>query len=159
VREGNESFGALLRDKVDEINRMKLEADDAVARVSLSDSGSIHEAMIALEKADISFKAMIQVRNRILEAYQEIMRIAGVMPVTKGEGWIHVAHFFGQLGEAFQRSDTGKTGSIIAVAVIVLGQHLGIRRIGQLRRIYAVHVQNLSHRGRGEDCGHAARKR
>jgi len=75
VREGNESFGALLRDKVDEINRMKLEADDAVARVSLSDSGSIHEAMIALEKADISFKAMIQVRNRILEAYQEIMRM------------------------------------------------------------------------------------
>jgi len=75
VREGNESFGALLRDKVDEINRMKLDADDAVARVSLSDSGSIHEAMIALEKADISFKAMIQVRNRILEAYQEIMRM------------------------------------------------------------------------------------
>ncbi len=75
VREGNGSFGDLLRDKVEEINRMKLDADEAVARVSLSDSGSIHEAMIALEKADISFKAMMQVRNRVLEAYQEIMRM------------------------------------------------------------------------------------
>ena len=75
VRGDGDSFGTLLRSKIDEINQLKLEADDAVAKVELSDSGSIHEAMIALEKADISFKTMLQVRNKILEAYQEVMRM------------------------------------------------------------------------------------
>jgi len=75
VREDKNSFGTLLRSKIAEINHLKLDADEAIEKVELSDSGSIHEAMIALEKADISFRAMMQVRNRILEAYQEIMRM------------------------------------------------------------------------------------
>ena len=36
---------------------------------------NIHETMIAIEKAEISFKLMLQVRNKILEAYQEVMRM------------------------------------------------------------------------------------
>lgn len=75
VRGKENSFGALLRSKVEEVNQMKLDADKAVEKVELSDSGSIHEAMIALEKADISFRTMLQVRNRMLEAYQEVMRM------------------------------------------------------------------------------------
>lgn len=75
VREDGDSFGTLLRNQIEEVNRLKLDADDAIAKVELSDSGSIHEAMIALEKADISFRAMMQVRNRMLEAYQEVMRM------------------------------------------------------------------------------------
>lgn len=75
AREGGTSFGTLLRNQIEEVNRLKLDADDAIAKVELSDSGSIHEAMIALEKADISFRAMMQVRNRMLEAYQEVMRM------------------------------------------------------------------------------------
>ncbi len=74
-KDSGESFGALLRTKMAEVNQMKLDADDAVSKVQMGDSGSIHETMIALEKADISFRAMLQVRNRILEAYQEIMRM------------------------------------------------------------------------------------
>jgi flagellar hook-basal body complex protein FliE len=73
--ETGDSFGALLRDKIVEVNQLKLDADDAIAKVELNDSGSIHEAMIALEKADISFRAMLQVRNKLLEAYQEVMRM------------------------------------------------------------------------------------
>ena len=75
VKEKGNSFGALLRSKVEEVNQMKLDADKAVEKVELGNSGSIHEAMIALEKADISFQTMLQVRNRILEAYQEVMRM------------------------------------------------------------------------------------
>ncbi|MBW2559664.1 MAG: flagellar hook-basal body complex protein FliE [Deltaproteobacteria bacterium] len=75
VRGDGDSFGTLLRGKIEEINQLKLDADDAIAKVELSDSGSIHNAMIALEKADISFRAMMQVRNRMLEAYQEVMRM------------------------------------------------------------------------------------
>jgi len=75
VKENEGSFGEILKNKVKEINELQLNADDAIARVELKDSGSIHEAMIALEKASISFRAMMQVRNKILEAYQEIMRM------------------------------------------------------------------------------------
>jgi flagellar hook-basal body complex protein FliE len=75
VEKAGESFGSLLRDKIAEVNQLKLDADDAITKVELGNSGSIHEAMIALEKADISFRTMLQVRNRMLEAYQEIMRM------------------------------------------------------------------------------------
>jgi len=75
VREDDGSFGKILKGKVEEINKLQLDADSAIAKVELSDSGSIHEAMIAMEKASISFKTMLQVRNKILEAYQEVMRM------------------------------------------------------------------------------------
>ncbi|NIA11254.1 MAG: flagellar hook-basal body complex protein FliE [Nitrospiraceae bacterium] len=69
------SFANLLKDKVQEINKLQLDADDAISKVELKDSGSIHEAMIALEKASISFRTMMQVRNKILDAYKEVMRM------------------------------------------------------------------------------------
>ena len=75
VGENEESFGNLLKNKIEEINKLKLDADDAIEKVELSDSGSIHEAIIAMEKASISFKTMLQVRNKMLEAYQEVMRM------------------------------------------------------------------------------------
>ncbi|MBE9547037.1 MAG: flagellar hook-basal body complex protein FliE [Proteobacteria bacterium] len=69
------SFGAALKDAVGEINRLQLDADRAITNVEMGNTGSIHEAIVALEKAEISFKTMMVVRNKILEAYQEIMRM------------------------------------------------------------------------------------
>jgi flagellar hook-basal body complex protein FliE len=74
-RTGEKSFGAVLKDMLKDVNEMQAEADDAIARVQIENAGSIHEAMIALEKADLSFRAMMQVRNKILEAYNEVMRM------------------------------------------------------------------------------------
>ena len=71
----NGSFADVLKNKVQEINQLQLDADSAISKVELGNSGSIHEAMIALEKASISFRTMMQVRNKILEAYQEVMRM------------------------------------------------------------------------------------
>ncbi len=73
--ENEGAFGKLLKDKIGEINKLQSDANSAIAKVELSDSGSIHEAMIALEKASICFRTMMQVRNKILEAYQEVMRM------------------------------------------------------------------------------------
>jgi flagellar hook-basal body complex protein FliE len=71
---GGKDFSKVLKDAVHDINKLQQTADEAIAKVQLDDTASIHEAMVALEKADISFRAMMQVRNKILEAYQEIMR-------------------------------------------------------------------------------------
>jgi flagellar hook-basal body complex protein FliE len=69
------SFGSVLKDAIQDINKLQNDADKAIAKVQLEDAGSIHEAMIALEKAGISFQVMMQVRNKILDAYQEVMRM------------------------------------------------------------------------------------
>ncbi|MBN2516037.1 MAG: flagellar hook-basal body complex protein FliE [Deltaproteobacteria bacterium] len=69
------SFSDVLKNTISEINELQVDADKAITKVELEDSGSIHEAMIALEKANISFRVMMTVRNKILDAYQEIMRM------------------------------------------------------------------------------------
>jgi len=70
------SFGNVLKDAIMDINKLQNDADNAIAKVQLEDAGSIHGAMIALEKAGISFQVMMQVRNKILDAYQEVMRMS-----------------------------------------------------------------------------------
>ena len=72
---GGLSFGAVLKNTIMEINNLQNDADKVIANVQLQDAGSIHEAMIALEKAGISFQVMMQVRNKILDAYHEVMRM------------------------------------------------------------------------------------
>jgi len=72
---GGNSFGSVLKDAIQDINKLQSDADKTIAKVQLEDASSIHEAMIALEKAGISFQVMMQVRNKILDAYQEVMRM------------------------------------------------------------------------------------
>jgi flagellar hook-basal body complex protein FliE len=72
---GKTEFGTILTNKINEINQLQLDADQSITKVELGNSGSIQDAVIALEKADISFRTMMQVRNKIIEAYQEIMRM------------------------------------------------------------------------------------
>jgi len=67
-------FSHVLRDAMADINKLQTNADEAIAKVQLDNTASIHEAMVALEQASISFRAMMQVRNKILDAYQEVMR-------------------------------------------------------------------------------------
>jgi flagellar hook-basal body complex protein FliE len=72
--ENGKDFSHVLSDAVNDINQLQKNADEAIANVQLDNTASVHEAMVALEKAGISFQAMMQVRNKILEAYQEVMR-------------------------------------------------------------------------------------
>jgi flagellar hook-basal body complex protein FliE len=69
------SFADALRGAVSDANKLQLEAEGAAINVVAGDAASLHKAMIALEKADISFRTLLQVRNKVLEAYQEIMRM------------------------------------------------------------------------------------
>jgi len=75
AKQGPGQFQDVLKSMIQDIGKLQGDADQAIEKVQLQNTGNIHEAMIALEKADISFKVMMQVRNKILEAYQEIMRM------------------------------------------------------------------------------------
>ena len=68
-------FAETLKGAITETSRLQNVADQTAMGVLTGNSANLHSAMIALEKADISFRTMLQVRNRVLDAYQEIMRI------------------------------------------------------------------------------------
>jgi flagellar hook-basal body complex protein FliE len=72
---GGKDFSLVMRDAIKEINHLQTNADEAIAKVQLGNTANIHEAMVALEQASISFRALMQVRNKILDAYQEVMRM------------------------------------------------------------------------------------
>ncbi|MGA1847106.1 flagellar hook-basal body complex protein FliE [Deferribacter abyssi] len=67
-------FADLLKKAIKDVNDAQLEADEAVKKVLNGETKDIHQTMIALQKADVSLKLMLEVRNKLLEAYQEIMR-------------------------------------------------------------------------------------
>jgi flagellar hook-basal body complex protein FliE len=68
-------FANLLHDAVQEVSGKQAAATDAVNGLLSGQNVSLHQAMIAMEEANVSFQLMIEVRNKMLEGYQEIMRM------------------------------------------------------------------------------------
>jgi flagellar hook-basal body complex protein FliE len=68
-------FADALKGSLGQVNRAQLAADHAAQQVAAGETKNLHEAMIKLEEADISLRLMVQVRNKAVEAYQEIMRM------------------------------------------------------------------------------------
>jgi len=72
---GGASFGQVLKDSLAQVNALQKEADGAIQALATGASGTLHDTMLAIQKAELSFKLMMQVRNKIVEAYQEILRM------------------------------------------------------------------------------------
>lgn len=72
---GEQGFSDILKNAVESVNSMQHEAgrlEDAVAK---GENVNIHQAVIAGEKAGLSFRLLMQVRNKMIDAYQEVMRM------------------------------------------------------------------------------------
>ncbi|HYE90365.1 MAG TPA: flagellar hook-basal body complex protein FliE [Terriglobales bacterium] len=74
--EAGGSFGAMLTNAVADVNARQLEARDAAVELAAGRSTDTAQALVAIEKANVSFQFAMQVRNKLLEAYQEIMRMS-----------------------------------------------------------------------------------
>lgn len=72
---GGTSFAQVLGESISEVNRLQQKADASITALASGGKTSLHETMIAMEEASVAFKLMMQVRNKIVEAYQEVMRI------------------------------------------------------------------------------------
>jgi flagellar hook-basal body complex protein FliE len=70
-----DSFATMLGHMVEEVNAHQNAATDAVSALQSGQNVSLHQAVIAVEEASISFQLMVEVRNKLLESYQEIMRM------------------------------------------------------------------------------------
>lgn len=70
-----DQFISMLRAEINKVNADSVTMDDRVREVTLGRSADVHGMMIAITQADMSLRLMTQVRNKALEAYQEIMRM------------------------------------------------------------------------------------
>ena len=57
------------------MDHLQKEADRAAHELATGKVENVHQAMIAMEKADVSFRLMVEARNRIVKAYEEVMKM------------------------------------------------------------------------------------
>lgn len=69
------SFADTLTQAIGKVNTLHQESDKGMQNLATGKSENIADVMIAAEKADIALKVMVQVRNKIIDAYQEMMRM------------------------------------------------------------------------------------
>jgi flagellar hook-basal body complex protein FliE len=82
------SFGDMLGNMVREVNSKGAESADAVSGLLSGQNVSLHQAMVSMEEASVSFQLMVEVRNKLLDSYQELMRmqVRTGRPLNPSEG-------------------------------------------------------------------------
>ncbi len=73
--EKSTGFGEILKDAISTVNELQKQSDQEIQKLMTGESQDLHNTVIAMQKADLSFQMMMQVRNKIVQAYQEIMRM------------------------------------------------------------------------------------
>ena len=68
-------FYKTLRGAMNEVEKLQVDGQQKIAELLRGNGEDIHETLIAVEKADLSFELMMQVRNKIVQAYQEVSRM------------------------------------------------------------------------------------
>ena len=69
------SFGETLRNTLGSVERLRSTSEIQMSELLQGDRQDIHNVMIAVEKADVAFQLMMQVRNKILNAYQDVSKL------------------------------------------------------------------------------------
>lgn len=70
-----QSFGDTLKEFVQDVDQMQKTADVQVERYATGELRDIHQVMIAAEKANLSLQLLVEIRNKMMESYREIMRM------------------------------------------------------------------------------------
>jgi flagellar hook-basal body complex protein FliE len=69
------SFIGYLNDALQDVDQLQVEASAGAEKLALGDEEYLHSTVLAYEKASLALQLTLEIRNRIIEAYQEIMRI------------------------------------------------------------------------------------
>jgi flagellar hook-basal body complex protein FliE len=70
-----QSFGQMIDGLVSSADAKQAAADQVTQNVLMGNSGQLHQSVIAMQEASISFSLMVEVRNKLVESYQELMRM------------------------------------------------------------------------------------
>jgi flagellar hook-basal body complex protein FliE len=68
-------FSTWLAHQVDDVNGKLMQADSQVRQLAVGETTNLHQVMISLEKAHLSLQLVVQVRNKLLDAYQNMMQM------------------------------------------------------------------------------------
>jgi len=75
ITASRDDFSAFLENSIDQVNTAMTHGDRSIEMLHSGQAQSLHEVMIAVEEADISLRMFVQIRNKALQAYEEIMRM------------------------------------------------------------------------------------
>lgn len=75
VRSTGETFGDVLGKFVADVNTLQVQADQSIDKLATGEITDVHQVMIAVEEASTAMEFMLEIRNKIVEAYQEVMRM------------------------------------------------------------------------------------
>ncbi len=70
-----EGFGSTIKNAIESIDKTQKSADQEIAKAITGESPDLHKTIIALQTADLKFQLGLQVRNKLIGAYEEIMRM------------------------------------------------------------------------------------
>jgi flagellar hook-basal body complex protein FliE len=73
--ESQQKFASFLKDSIDNVNQAQLQSDTATQKLANGEKIDLHEVMIISQKASVSLQATMEIRNKVIEAYQEVMRM------------------------------------------------------------------------------------
>jgi flagellar hook-basal body complex protein FliE len=71
---GSEQFAQTLKSAMDDVNSMQVKSEEAISDLATGQVKDLHQAALAIGKAETSMKLMLEVRNKALNAYKEITR-------------------------------------------------------------------------------------
>lgn len=69
------SFLDMLGEQLENVNQQQHDANQQVQQLALGNSEGIHDVVLSVAKADLMFRMVLEIRNRLVESYQEVMRM------------------------------------------------------------------------------------
>jgi flagellar hook-basal body complex protein FliE len=75
IREVKASFADQLKNAVAEVNDLQTRREDMVEKMVSGEATEVHDVMIAAKESQMAFELLLEIRNKLLESYQEIMRM------------------------------------------------------------------------------------
>jgi flagellar hook-basal body complex protein FliE len=76
AKPGGVPFSEVLKNSVRKVNELQLDADNLTNRLALGEVNDISEVSIAVEKAELALRMMVQIRDKMVDAYQQIARMS-----------------------------------------------------------------------------------
>lgn len=68
-------FAGALREAVEKVSQLQQDSGQEIQRLITGDSEDLHKTLLAVQRSELSFELLMEVRNKVVQAYQEIMRI------------------------------------------------------------------------------------
>ncbi len=75
IDQADKTFAQTMKESILKVNDVQTQADQSIVDLTTGRNTDIHQTMIAVEKAEVTFQMMMQVRNKLISAYEEVSRM------------------------------------------------------------------------------------